>query len=174
MWRCCLARGSPPRFGDWFNTVALISLSFRFSDSALGVGGMFAARMLTRLLAQGPAGSLVDRHAGRRLLFASQLAMAVVASSFALLVIVPELWLLYLLVILLEVVNCIARPAFMVELKAEAPEEQRAAANGALFASATTAQLVGPPLGALRARLVRAAAVFAAQRFDLPRGRRRR
>lgn len=144
-----LGAGVVSELGDWFNTVALISLSFLISDSALGVGGMFAARMLTRLLAQGPAGTLVDRHAGRGLLFASQMAMAIVAASFALLVLVPALWILYLLVILLEAVNCIARPAFMAELRAEAPEDQRAAANGALFASATTAQLVGPPLGAL-------------------------
>ena len=144
-----LGAGVVSELGDWFNTVALISLSFHFSDSALGVGGMFAARMLTRLLAQGPAGTLVDRHAGRGLLFASQIAMAIVAASFALLVLAPALWILYLLVIMLEAVNCIARPAFMAELRAEAPEDQRSAANGALFASATTAQLLGPPLGAL-------------------------
>lgn len=144
-----LGAGVASELGDWFNTVALIALSFRHSDSALGVGGMFAARMILRLLAQGPAGALVDRHAGRGLLFASQLAMALIASSFAVLVLYPELWLLYVLVVLLEAVNCVARPAFMAELKAEAPEDQRAAANGALFASATTAQLLGPPLGGL-------------------------
>jgi MFS family permease len=66
-----------------------------------------------------------------------------------LLVVYPELWLLYVLVILLEAVNCVARPAFMVELKAESPEDQRPAANGLLFASMTTAQLVGPVLGAI-------------------------
>ncbi|MCD6029699.1 MAG: transporter, partial [Thermomicrobiales bacterium] len=144
-----LGAGIASELGDWFNTVALISLSVHFTDSALGVGGMFAARMLTRLLAQGPAGALVDRFAGRKLLFSTQLAMAAIASSFALLVVFPALWLLLLLVILLELVNCLARPAFMVELKAEAPEEQRAAANGALFASSTTAQILGPPLGAI-------------------------
>jgi MFS family permease len=156
-----LGAGIASEVGDWFNIVALISLSYRFSDNALGVGGMFAARMLTRLLLQGPAGTFVDQHAGRRLLFASQLVMAVIATLFVLLVFVPELWLLYLLAVLLEATNCIARPAFMVELKAEAPEEQRAAANGALFASMTTAQLVGPLLGAVALAWFGPAAVFA-------------
>jgi MFS family permease len=87
--------------------------------------------------------------------------MMVIASSFALLVVIPALWLLYLLVILLEVANCIAHPAFMVELRAEAPEEQRSAANGVLFASGTTAQLVGPVLGALVLAPFGAGAVFA-------------
>jgi predicted MFS family arabinose efflux permease len=155
-----LGAGIASELGDWFNTVALISLSFHFADSALGVGGMFAARMLTRLLAQGPAGALVDRFAGRRLLFSTQLAMAAIASAFALLVVFPALWLLLLLVVLLEVANCLARPAFMVELKAEAPEDQRAAANGALFASSTTAQILGPPLGAIALALSGPGLVF--------------
>ena len=123
---------------------------------------MFAVRMLVRLICQGPAGAFVDRHAGRTLLFTSQLVMAVIASSFALLVVVPTLWLLYVLVILLEVANCIAHPAFMVELRAEAPEEQRSAANGVLFASMTTAQLVGSGPGRLGARPVRCRGRFRA------------
>ena len=58
-----LGAGVASELGDWFNTVALITLSFHISDSAFGVGGMFAVRMLTRLLLQGPAGALVDRFA---------------------------------------------------------------------------------------------------------------
>ncbi|HLL51588.1 MAG TPA: MFS transporter, partial [Thermomicrobiales bacterium] len=156
-----LGAGVISELGDWFNTVALISLAYGFGDGALGVGGMFAVRMLMRLVLQGPAGALVDRHAGRPLLFTSQLIMAVIASSFALLVVVPTIWLLYILVILLEAINCIARPAFMVEMKAEAPVEHRSAANGALFATMTTAQLVGPLLGALVLTAFGVAAVFA-------------
>jgi MFS family permease len=156
-----LGAGVISEIGDWFNTVAIISLAYGFGDGALGVGGMFAVRMLIRLIFQGPAGTFVDRHAGRKLLFTSQLVMAVIASSFALLVVVPTLWLLYLLVILLEMANCIAHPAFMVELRAEASEEQRSAANGVMFASMTTAQLVGPVLGALVLAPFGAGAVFA-------------
>jgi MFS family permease len=156
-----LGAGIVSEIGDWFNIVALVSLSYNFGDGALGVGGMFAARMVTRLLCQGPAGAYVDRNASRTLLFTSQLIMAVVASSFVLLVMIPELWLLYLLVILLELTNCIVTPAFMVELKAEAPVEQRSAANGVLTASMSTAQLVGPLLGALVLAPFGAAAVFA-------------
>ena len=156
-----LSAGVISEIGDWFNTVAIISLAYSLGDGALGVGGMFAVRMLVRLIFQGPAGTFVDRYAGRKLLFTSQLVMGVIASSFALLVAVPTLWLLYMLVILLEVANCIAHPAFMVELRAEAPEEKRSAANGLLFASVTTSQLVGPVLGALVLAPFGAGAVFA-------------
>ena len=81
-----LGAGVASEVGDWFNTVALISLSFRFSDSALGVGGMFADPH-----ADAPAGPGSRRGAGRsprraKAVFVSQMAMAVIASSFALLV----------------------------------------------------------------------------------------
>ena len=56
-----LGAGVVSEIGDWFNTVALISLAYGFGNGALGVGGMFAARMLMRLLFQGPAGTFVDR-----------------------------------------------------------------------------------------------------------------
>jgi MFS family permease len=144
-----LGAGFVSEIGDWFNMVTLLALSYEVGAGATGVGGMLAVRMLTRLVVQGPAGSLVDRHPGRRILFASQLLMAVIATAFVLLIQLPALWLLFLLVILLEATNCIARPAFMVELRDEAAEDQRSAANGALFASMTTAQLIGPLLGAL-------------------------
>lgn len=143
-----LAAGLTSEIGDWFNTVALISLSYHFGDGATGVGGMLAVRMLARLIYQGPAGSIVDRYQGRTLLLVTQLVLAVVATAFVLLTQFPALWLLYLLVLLLEAANCVARPAFMVELRLEAPPDLRAAANGALFASTTTAQLIGPVLGA--------------------------
>jgi predicted MFS family arabinose efflux permease len=74
---------------------------------------------------------------------------------------VPEMWLLYALVILLEMTNCIVSPAFMVELKAEAPAELRPFANGVLTASMSTAQVIGPLLGALVLAPFGAAAVFA-------------
>ena len=146
--------------GDWFNTVALISLSYQFGDGALSVGGMLALRMLPRLVLQGPAGSLVDRHHGRRLLFVTHLIMAIVASAFAVLAAFPSLWLLYLLVLLLDTANTVARPAFMVQLRNEAPVAYRAVANGAMYASMTTAQLVGPVLGAVVLGPFGPAAVF--------------
>jgi MFS family permease len=146
--------------GDWFNLVALIALAYRYAETAEAVGGLLAVHMVARLLLQGPAGSFVDRHAGRKLLFTSQLVMALVATSFLLLVRWPSLFLLYPLVIALEAANAVARPAFMVELRAETPEAERPAATGALFASMTTAQLIGPLLGALVLAPLGAVGVF--------------
>ena len=86
--------------------------------------------------------------------------MAIIASSFALIAFIPNLWLIYLLVILLNIVGCIARPAFMVALRVEAPDDLRSQVNGAFFASMTTAQLIGPVLGGLALVSWGAATVF--------------
>jgi predicted MFS family arabinose efflux permease len=144
-----LVSGFISEIGDWFNIVALLSLSYHLGDGALGAGSVLAVRMLTTLLFQGPAGAFVDRYPGRRVLFGSQILMAVIASAFALVAYIPHLWLIYLLVVLLNIVGCVAQPAFMVALKAEAPDDLRSQVNGALFASMTSAQLIGPVVGGL-------------------------
>lgn len=144
-----LGAGLASEIGDWLNTVALIAISYRLGDGALGVGGFLAIRMVPRLLFQGPAGALVDRWPGHRLLILSQLMLAVIAGLFALLTTYPSLWLLYLLVFSLETASTLARPAFMVALQTAAPPEWRPAANGLFFAGMTTAQFIGPLLGAV-------------------------
>ena len=135
--------------GDWFAIVAVIALADRFGEGALSVGVMLALRTVPRLLFQIPAGAMVDRVGhSPRLLVAVQLAMAVLAASFALLAVVPELWLLYALVFALESINTVAWPAFRTQVVGRVPEDERGAANGALGLCATVGALTGPLLGA--------------------------
>ena len=142
-----LAAGIVSDVGDWFNAVALIAVSYEYGDGALGVGGMLALRMVPRLLFQGPAGVLVDRWPGRRLLAVSHVLMAAIAAAFVSLVAVPDLWLLYGLVLMLETVNTVATPAFRVQLMRETPAEHVAGVNGLLTVGMTAALFVGPLLG---------------------------
>lgn len=135
--------------GDWLNLVALMALAYRFGDGALGVGGMLALRMVPGLVLQGPAGALVDRMPGKTLLVASQVAMGLIAWSFMTLESIQNIWLLYILVLLLETVNTLARPAFMVQLIGTVTADQRAAINGLIGMAMTIAQFVGASIGAL-------------------------
>lgn len=144
-----LGAGFVSEIGDWFNTVALIALAYRIGDGSLGVGLMLALRMVPRLLFQGPAGSLVDRWSGRRLLVVSHLLMAIIAAAFIALEAIPEIWLLAVLVLALETVNTVAWPAFRVQLTKETEPTQYAAVNGLLSIGLTAAQFIGPVLGGL-------------------------
>lgn len=134
--------------GDWFNIVALIALSHRFSDNVLSVGVMLALRTVPRLLFQVPAGALVDRARGStRLLVAVQLAMAFVACSFALLEPFPDLYLLYTLVFVLEALGTVAWPAYRTQVMQHVPTDQRGAANGLLALCVTVGAMIGPLIG---------------------------
>ena len=152
--------GTVSVIGDWFNTVALVEISYRLGEGSLGVGGLLAVRMLPALLLQGPAGALVDRLPGRRLLVITQLLMALIAASFVLLLVFPQLWLLYALVFALETSHAVARPAMMVRFMDVVSPDQRGAANGLLGMTRTTAQLGGASLGALLFALFGATPLF--------------
>ncbi len=146
--------------GDRFNTIALIALSFKLGDSALGVGGMLAMVALPRLVVQAASGALVDRYPGKRLLVASQLVMGTIAACFLFLDAFPSLWLLYALTFAMGVVRTVDMPAFEVRLMALTPTPQRGVANAVHMLAMTAGELVGPLLGGLVLALVGANPLF--------------
>lgn len=135
--------------GDWMNIIAMSVLAYRFGDGVLAVGVLLALRKIPGLLLQVPAGSLIDRVQGPRLLITSQLLMAVIASSFIFLIPFPNLWLLYGLVIALELVNVVTFPAFRSAVARWTQAEQRGSANALLSLEDGLAFLIGPVIGGL-------------------------
>jgi MFS family permease len=135
--------------GDWLSFVALMALAVDFGEGALGVGGMLALRLIPGILFQGFAGTVVDRVRGKQLLIVTQVVMAVLAWSFLLLNAFERLWLLYLLVVLLEIANTFARPAFMVQVVNSVEPDHRGAVNGLFGMAITIAQFAGSLIGAL-------------------------
>jgi len=146
--------------GDWFNTVTVLMVAYEVGGGSVGVGVVLALRMVPRLVFQGPAGMLVDRWPGAWLLVGSQLVMGVIAAAFALLVVFPELWLLCLLIVLLEIGNTVAWPAFRVHLVRETPPDRFASVNGLLSTGLTASQFIGPVIGGLVLAALGPAPVF--------------
>jgi MFS family permease len=147
--RALLGAAGVSVIGDWLNLVALMTISYELGHGAIGVGGLLALRMTPGLVLQGPAGALVDRFPGKRLLVASQLTMALVAWSFLTVSAIGSIWLLYGLVLLLETINTIARPAFLVQLVRSVTDDQRGAVNGLIGMAMTVAQFIGATIGAV-------------------------
>ena len=133
--------------GSEFNAIALIALSYSLSGGAFGVGGMLIVSSLPRLLVQGPAGALVDRYPGPRLLILTQCLLAVLAAGFALLVFMPSIWLLYGLIFVSGVVGTVDVPAFELRLMNLVPPAQRGTANALHVLAMSSSGLVGPMLG---------------------------
>lgn len=87
--------------GDHFNNIAVFSLALGNTKSGLVVSGVMLARAVPAILAGPLAGVLLDRLDRKRVMIASDLVRAAVASCFILTVDGQHTWLLYLLSALL-------------------------------------------------------------------------
>lgn len=82
--------------GDWFNTVALLSLVATYSNgSGLAIGFFLVLRTLPQLLGSPVAGVLLDRFNRRNLLVWSNLLRAVVVPFFLIVDSPDMLWFIY-------------------------------------------------------------------------------
>lgn len=148
--RILIGASSLSDIGDWLNIVATAVLAYQLGgDNLLAVGGLLALRKVPGLLLQIPAGILIDRVKGPGLLIASQILMAVLATSLVLLSVFPSLWLLYVLMVLFETGNVITFPAFRSAVARWVTPEQRGAATALLSLEDSLASFIGPAVGGL-------------------------
>lgn len=159
--RILIGASSLSDIGDWLNIVATAVLAYQLGgDNLLAVGGLLALRKVPGLLLQIPAGILIDRVKGPGLLIASQILMAVLATSLVLLSVFPSLWLLYVLMVLFETGNVITFPAFRSAVARWITPEQRGAATALLSLEDSLASVVGPAVGGLLLTLSSVNVVF--------------
>ncbi len=83
--------------GDWFNTIALVVIVNRYTDSGLAVGGLFLARALPPFIFGPLAGVVADRFSRRAVLIVSDLLRAVVVLGYLLVDRPERVWLAYVL-----------------------------------------------------------------------------
>jgi predicted MFS family arabinose efflux permease len=83
--------------GDHFNTIAVFHLALELTGSGLVVSGVLLSRGLAMISAGPLAGVALDRMDRKRLMIASDLFRAAVASLFILTLTVKTTWMLYLL-----------------------------------------------------------------------------
>lgn len=149
--------------GTWLQTVAEMWLVLQLTHSGTAVGVAAALQFAPMLLAGAWGGLIADRLPKRRLLIATQTAMAVPALALFALTAggAIELWSLYLLIFARGAVNAIdhpARQAFVVELVGRDRVVNAVSLNGALINSART---IGPALAGVLIATVGVAPCFA-------------
>jgi MFS family permease len=81
--------------GDWFNSVALLSLLLHLTASGLAVGITLAARTLPYLVMGPIGGSLADRVNRKTILVVSDFARALLALSFLFIRSADDVWIAY-------------------------------------------------------------------------------
>lgn len=147
--RTLLLAAATSYIGNRLNTIALVALSYKLGDGALGVGGMLAIMMAPSLLLQPIAGTLVDRFPGKQLLIFCQVLLAIVTLSYILLTYVPNIWLLYGISFAIGAIQTVSMPAFEVRLMSVTPREKRGTANAVQMLAITSGEIIGPLLGGL-------------------------
>ena len=86
--------------GDWFNSIALLTLVHRLTGSGLLVGGVFIARMIPSFLLGPAAGMVADRLNRRSVMIVTDILRAVVVLLFLLVQDGRDIWLLYAILFL--------------------------------------------------------------------------
>lgn len=116
--------------GDWFNTIALLTLVTRFTDgSALAISALLLARFLPPLLVAPLTGVLADRFNRRRIMVISDILRAITVLVFLLINDGQYLWLLYVLTVLLSGLTALFEPAHAAILPSVVSDDELVTAN---------------------------------------------
>ena len=151
--------------GEWFNTIALFLLIFRYTESEFLLGILFTIRMLCFALLQPISGLLADRINRKSIMIVSNLAQVVLALCF-LLVNGPEdiWWMLWLsgLMMLLHGAYVTAERAALPNIVSK---ENLSTANALDAASWSSALCIGAMLGGIVVDLYGTDAAFIIDSF---------
>lgn len=97
--------------GDWFNSIALLSLLLHITGSGLAVGLTLAVRTLPYLVMGPIGGILADRFNRKTILLVSDFARAIIALSFLFIHQENEVWIAYVGTFALVVFAALFSPA---------------------------------------------------------------
>jgi MFS family permease len=137
--------------GTWMQSVAMAWLVLRITGSGLALGLAPALQFLPITLAGPWGGVLADRFDKRKIIIATQISSAGVALALGLVTVtgLVDLWMVYLLALLLGVINLIdmpARQAFVMEMVGREDLTNAVSLNSVLV---NLARIVGPALAGL-------------------------
>lgn len=166
--------------GDWFNTIAVLSLVTRYTDSSTAVGALFLARALPAFFWGPIAGVVADRFNRQWILVLSNLLRIFVVLGFLLVRDESSVWLVYFLSVAQFSISAFFEPAYNALLPALVSREELISANtlgsitwsvmltlGAVIGGVTTA-IAGVQASLLIDALTFAAAAYLLYRIALP------
>ena len=152
-YRIWFAGAMVSNIGAWMNRTAQdwLILTELTNEDAAAVGIAMALQFGPALVIGPYAGILADRIKGRRLLAATQSAQALIAAALGIIVVlgIAELWMVYLLALLLGVATAVDAPVrqtFVGELVGPTQLPNAVSLNSASF---NVARLIGPAVAGL-------------------------
>jgi predicted MFS family arabinose efflux permease len=143
-YRRLFAAQTISRWGDTFNTVALVVLVFRLTGSGLGVSGAVIAEIAPVLLLAPLAGAIIDRLPRIRVLIAADLWRMTLAALLPL--VDQHLAAVYAVAFGVAAGTVCFNPAASSVLPSTVDEEELVAANSGLWSAAVISQITLAPL----------------------------
>lgn len=135
------------RWGDTFNSVALVIVVYELTGSGLKVAGTVAFEIVPVILFGFIAGSIVDRYDRRRIMVVADLARAAIAVGLA--VFHGELVAVYAAALALSTFTALFNPAASSALPALVDEDDIVGANSAVWSAAVISQIALAPVAGL-------------------------
>lgn len=99
------------QFGDWFDSIALYTLTFNFTGSGMAVGAIVIAQLLPVTFVSPVAGVLVDRYSRKKVMIAADLLRAVLVLLFLFVRSPATVWLIYPVLVLKVSLSAFFEPA---------------------------------------------------------------
>ena len=151
--------------GDWFNLIASAILIAELTDSGLAVGVLFTIRMLAPFVVAPIAGIFADKYNRKHLLILTDLVRAVVVIGFLFVQDANDIWLLYVLTVLLFGVSGFFSPARSAILPDITSPQELGTANTLGAASWSVMLAVGAAIGGLTTGLFGSQTAFVIDGF---------
>lgn len=151
--------------GDWFNLIASAILIAELTDSGLAVGVLFTIRMLAPFVVAPIAGIFADRYNRKYLLIITDLVRAVIVLGFLFVQDANDIWLLYVLTVLLFGVSGFFSPARSAILPDITSPQELGTANTLGAASWSVMLAVGAAIGGLTTGLFGSQTAFVIDGF---------
>lgn len=147
-FRRLFAAQTVSRWGDTFNSVALVIVVYRLTGSGVRVAAAVAFEIVPVVLLGFVAGAIVDRCSRRRVMVGADLGRAGVA--LALVVFHDQLAVVYVAAFLLSAFSVFFNPAAASLVPTLVPDSEVVGANSAIWSAAVISQIALAPLaGAL-------------------------
>ncbi len=132
--------------GNWMYLIALNLAILHMTGSPAAIAGLFIIRPLAVLLTNTWSGSMIDRMNKRKILIYTDVIRGLLVF---LIPFIESLWLVYFLLLIINIFGAFFRPASVVYITKLVPQEKRKRFNSLLEMTSSGAMLLGPAIAGI-------------------------
>ncbi|HEY4552255.1 MAG TPA: MFS transporter [Bacillaceae bacterium] len=132
--------------GNWIYLIALNLSILNLTGSAAAVAGLYVIRPIAMLITNFWSGSVIDRVNKRKLMIFVDIARGILVFAIPF---IHSLWLIYFLLLLINMVGAFFGPSSSVYITKLVPSENRKRFNSIMSMTSSGAFLIGPAISGL-------------------------